>query len=809
MKLGFSLRWLVILLCTFSLTLHSGFATQLHKKSTDLPPIIISALHYWGYESNDDEAVQIANTTDTDIILDSGWELVDQGNHRLKFPRAVLPAQQRAWIANDPEAFQRQFGDPPALSYEQMSGSNLLFTNNGGSVRLINNGEIVDTLVYGNGATQNGWDGPAVQPYVIPRSVSADGQILTRKFPFADSNTAQDWLSDLVNPLTGRKMAFPGWKLETFSQPATASASVSVAIAPDASYATLRNLFNSATHSIDIESYSFDNNSLAEILRAKAMAGVRVRVLLDGAPSGGVSDETRYACQLISSTTDANSGCWFMRSDSANKIHARYKELHAKFVIIDNQLLVVSSENFGLNGYPADDKTDGTTGHRGVLAFTPAPALVARARAIFEADFRPNHRDITRWCPTCSPYGGPSTQFMVKPAPNGISYTVRYPQAVQVSRSVSLELATSPESNLRDGGLLGLLAQAGAGDEILVQQLDEPTYWGEASSNPQSDPNLRVEAVIGVASRGATVRMLLDGYYDRPGVRSNISTTLYLNTIAQQFGWNIRAGRGNPTGHGIHNKLFLMRIGQRKFAQIGSWNGSEVSAKRNREMTILIESAEIYDYLRDMFMGDFWQSQAIFLPMALNNVAPPNPIQHLLISEVMIDPVGLDAGREWIEIYNPTEQAIDLSNYKLGDAEIAGRSSSDGMFIFPVGSVIGPNNVIVVAQSALAYFEDHGQKPNFELGNYDPTVPDLLPYTPWSVGSISLSNTGDQVLLLNPNDGIVDVVQWLSTAVPETVPFSSTLSSGQSLQRWPYQLDTDNCDVDFRPQPIPSPGKVP
>ena len=146
---------------------------------------------------------------------------------------------------------------------------------------------------------------------------------------------------------------------------------------------------------------------------------------------------------------------------------------------------------------------------------------------------------------------------------------------------------------------------------------------------------------------------------------------------------------------------------------------------------------------------------------------------------------------------------------RIGDAEIAGRSSSDGMFIFPVGSVIGPNSVIVVAQSALAYFEDHGQKPNFELGNYDPTVPDLLPYTPWSVGSISLSNTGDQVLLLNPNDGIVDVVQWLSTAVPETVPFSSTLSSGQSLQRWPHQLDTDNCDVDFRPQPIPSPGKVP
>ncbi|MCW1970844.1 MAG: lamin tail domain-containing protein [Anaerolineae bacterium] len=809
MKIGFSIRWLVLVLCIFSTTIHPSIAIQSHFHNKSLPPILISALHYWGHESNDDEAVQIVNTTDADIILDSTWELIDQGNHRLKFPRAVLPARQHAWIANDPEAFQRQFGDPPALSYEQMSGANLLFSNSGGSVRLINNGEIVDTLVYGNGAAQSDWNGPAVQPYVIPRSVAADGQILMRKFPFIDSNTAQDWLSDPINPLTGRKMAFPGWKLESFAQPATDHAAISVAVAPDASYETLRNLLSSATTSIDIESYSFDNSSLAEILRNKASAGVRVRVLLDGAPSGGISDETRYACQRISTTDDTDSGCWFMRSDSASKTHARYKELHAKFVIIDDKMLVVSSENFGLNGYPADDKADGTQGHRGLLAFTQAPNLVARARAIFEADFRPNHRDITRWCATCSPYGGPSTQFTLKPPQNGIRYSVRYPQAIHSSRSVPLELATSPESNLRDGGLLGLLAQAGAGDEILVQQLDEPTYWGEATSNPKSDPNMRIEGVIGAASRGADVRVLLDGHYDRAGVRSNISTTLYLNTIAQQFGWNMRAGRGNPTGNGIHNKLYMVRIGLRKFVQLGSWNGSEVSAKRNREMTILIESEEIYDYLRDMFMGDFWQSQAIFLPLALNNVAPPNIAQHLLISEVMIDPVGLDAGREWIEVYNPTEQAIDISNYKIGDAESAGRISNDGMFVFPAGSVIGPNSVMVVAQSALAYFEDHGQKPTFELGNYDPDVPDLLPYTPWSTGSISLSNTGDQVLLLNANDGIVDVVQWLSTAVAGTIPFSATLNSGHSLQRWPYQLDTDNCDADFRPQAIPSPGKVP
>ena len=810
MQNGFSVRWLIAVFCAFSLTIHPSLAFQPNAKTKlNLPIVVISALHYWGYESNNDEAVQITNTTDYDITLDGTWSLIDQSNHRLKFPRAILPAGQRAWIANDPEAFQRQFGDPPALSYDQMSGTNLLFSNSGGSIRLLQDDVVIDTLVYGNGVPQSGWEGPTLQPYVIPQSVAADGQILARKLPLSDSDTAQDWLSDPVNQLTGRKMLFPGWQLERFSQPEHGIGAIKVAIAPDASYDTLVPILNSATQHIDIESYSFENADLDEILRVKADAGVRVRVLLDGAPSGGLTDETRYACQRISTSSNPNSGCWFMHSDDAIKAHARYKELHAKFIIADNKTLVLGSENLGQNGYPTDDKSDGSVGHRGIIAITQAPALVKRARDIFEADFRPNHRDISRWCTTCTPFGGPSNQFALKPPANGISYTVRYPQALQVSTPVSLELATSPESNLRDGGIIKLMEQAGAGDEILVQQLDEPTYWGSVNSNPQATPNLRLNAILEAASHGASVRVLLDGYYDQAGARSNISTTLYLNTLAHQMGWDIRAGRGNPTGHGIHNKLFLIRIGERKFAQIGSWNGSEVSAKRNREMTLLIESSEVYDYLRAMFMSDFWQSQAIYLPLSLHNVAPLTPANHLLISEIMIDPIGLDAGREWIEIYNPTDTSINLSHYKIGDAETIGKNGSDGMFEFPTGSVIAAGGVVIIAQNALTFFEDYGQKPQFEMGNYDPDVPDLVPYLAWSNGSINLSNTGDQVLLLNQSDGVVDIAQWLSTASPGTIPFSTTVNSGQTLQRWPPQLDTDDCNFDFRPQVIPSPGKIP
>ena len=61
---------------------------------------------------------------------------------------------------------------------------------------------------------------------------------------------------------------------------------------------------------------------------------------------------------------------------------------------------------------------------------------------------------------------------------------------------------------------------AGAGDEILMEQLDEPLYWGPAGSNMDAG-NPRLQAAIGAASRGAAVRVILDGYYDIPHTRSN------------------------------------------------------------------------------------------------------------------------------------------------------------------------------------------------------------------------------------------------------------------------------------------------
>ncbi len=267
---------------------------------------------------------------------------------------------------------------------------------------------------------------------------------------------------------------------------------------------------------------------------------------------------------------------------------------------------------------------------------------------------------------------------------------------------------------------------------------------------------------------------------------------------------------GDPTHHGIHTKLFLARVGERKVAQLGSWNGSEVSAKRNREMTLLIESGEVHDALRRVFFHDFWMSQPVFVPLVTRDYAPPPQVRHLLISEVLFNPAGADeAGREWIEIVNPAAAPASLAGCKIGDAEAAGRNYNESMVQFPATATLAAGAALVVAGRADLFRQDWGRAPDFELADYDPAVPELLSYTAWSTGTLSLGNAGDQVVLLGPDDWAVDAVVWGAAVFTGTLPFAGALAPDHTLQRWPPDRDTDDCAADFRDQAIPSPGVVP
>ncbi|HEY88413.1 MAG TPA: DUF11 domain-containing protein [Thermoflexia bacterium] len=782
---------------------NSAVWTTTVKQLLSAGQLLIKAALYGGPAG---EALQLINLKESAVDL-TGWQLCKYATplNCKALPHVELAAGATLWLADEESNFTTYFGFPP----DETPATWLGLTDSGGELILQDDQETtIDVLVYGAGQTGiTGWSGDAVNTY--PLGLDQKFQLLHRilaestGLPVTDTNTAADWIQN-PDPATGRRGVYAGWDYETLFQPLTATetATVVVGIAPDNAIEVILQTLLRAQRTISIEVYSLSNYAVISTLVQQAEAGVAVNILLEGGLAFGSTADLKWqqelwACQQLEAV---GGRCHFMIHETGDGIYNRYKYLHSKIIIVDDEWVAISSQNLTASSLPADDKSNGTYGSRGLVIATNAPSVAARAAQIFRWDCDPaHHSDILRWnTGYTSQYGSP-TITPDFPQIDGVTSTVRFPQPLTVQGEFAFEFFTAPEAALRQtDALLGLVGRAGLGDRVLVEQMYEYADWGD---NPVADPNLRLEAYINAARRGAEVRILVNNgtFGQEYGDQSYTATLSYVNQIASAEGLNLRAAAGDPTGYGIHNKMVLVEASGQGYAHIGSLNGSEVSSKINREAALQIQSAEVYQYLESMFWVDWNLSHPLYLPLVLRNYAPPPPpAAHLLFSEVYY--IASDTNAEWVELYNPTGSTIDLSGYKIGDA--ANPDDYEGMYQFPTGAQIGSKGVLVIAVSGQ-------QTPlaDFELINDDPTIPEMLEVDSWGTGSWTLANGGDEVLLLGPDNQPVDVVVWGAGAYPGMTPHPGVLYP-RSLERFPVDQDSDDCTVDFRERAVPDPGHV-
>jgi uncharacterized repeat protein (TIGR01451 family) len=763
--------------------------------------VIIEAVLYDGQQYLDyDEAVLLLNGGDESEDL-TGWTLCKFGAADWRcagLPDVELAPKQRLWLARSAFYFAKSFGFDP--DYE-LSGWPR-FANAGDEVVLRDaDGTVRDTLVYKKGLTDiAGWRGLGVEPYKGGRFPER-GQVLYRLLyeetglPLQDTDAAADWAQHPDDPWNGRRVRYPGWDLEQYFQPALAmSGTVTVGVAPDNAYQLLVDTIRSAQETLELEAYTLEHYHLVTELVAQAQQGVTVTVLLEGEPAGGLEDQELWACQQLHAT--GRGTCAFMFTDDDQGVYDRYTLLHAKFVIVDRERLLLGSQNLTHTGLAGDDRANGTGGSRGVVVVTDAPEIVARAVQVFEDDCDPaHHDDVTPWAPDNDfGYGLPPPGFTPYTGEDWVTYTVQFSSTVTAT-GTEFELVTAPEAALRrTDSLLGLVSRAGHGDSVLVQQLYEHRQWGE---NPADDPNLRLESYIAAARRGAQVRVLLNGGdFDIEGfsLAENIEAAAYVNEIAQTEGLDLSAHLGDPTAFGIHNKMVLVDLGpEGKVVHVGSINGSEASNKINREMALQVRSPGVFDALHALFEYD-WNHQM--------------PQGHLLVSEVMYDPDGNDPGKEWVELYNPTTETVDLSGWYLGDVGQGGEYGS-GLYRFPNGSLLVAEGVIVVAHQA----NDVAFTPDYEFlidrHRDDASVANMEPAGSWDGFGLALGNAGDEVYLLDAEAVPIDVITYGDGDYPGVIPHPGITEEDRSLERRPPRSDTDDCSVDFFERYPPTPGTLP
>jgi phosphatidylserine/phosphatidylglycerophosphate/cardiolipin synthase-like enzyme len=329
-------------------------------------------------------------------------------------------------------------------------------------------------------------------------------------------------------------------------------------VLPDAAGLTSERL-GSADERLLVGGYTFTSERVTEALASASADGVDVRLLLDGAPVGGITE--RQATQL-DRLVDAGVAVRLLSGP-----HGRYQHHHPKYAVIDDRILV-STENF---------KPAGTGGmsSRGWGVVLDDSAAARELAAIHESDW--TWRAATPW----RTYREGRSFAESEPA-TGAFDSRHDPERVDVEAATVL---AAPDNA---GAELASIVEA-ADERVLIQQV-----------RIDSRENELLKAALRAADRGTRVRIHLDGtwYVEE----NNAGLVAWLNRRADAEGWDLEARVDEPSGY---EKIHTKGVVADDTAVVGSLNWVRSASAENREVVVALEGPEPAGYYASVFEDDW------------------------------------------------------------------------------------------------------------------------------------------------------------------------------------------------------------
>ncbi|MEL7533861.1 MAG: lamin tail domain-containing protein, partial [Bacteroidota bacterium] len=171
--------------------------------------------------------------------------------------------------------------------------------------------------------------------------------------------------------------------------------------------------------------------------------------------------------------------------------------------------------------------------------------------------------------------------------------------------------------------------------------------------------------------------------------------------------------------------------------------------------TLALMSPDLDNSLAGSWAPSIWGGALTGTPGMANQIPDPcgsNPAA-ILISEISYrSNSAADAGN-WLELYNPTAQTVDLSGWLLLD--------EDSVYTFPAGASISANGYLVVAEDLSAF---QAQFPAFSSG---------------IIGSsqLNFNNGGERLLLYSDSRCLIDSLGYDNQFPwPEALPGDQTMT---------------------------------
>ncbi|MHC1611110.1 MAG: phospholipase D-like domain-containing protein [Candidatus Methanospirareceae archaeon] len=518
-----------------------------------------------------DEYVAITNPGAHSVNI-GGWSITDNEG-TIIFPPFDLAPDQTVYVTRNASAFVAQMravkresilpdfeygsdSDPKVSQMEAVEGAFVL-RNTGDEVILRDkSGREVDVVIYGDSSYEGeGWQGA---PLENPR----EGMIFVRR-GLQDTNRCEDWL---ILPL-GASYHAPN----RFSCYGPATAFVS----PDCSFSVLERELNSATSSLYINLYQFENPYLMDLVLDALDRGVKVRLLLEAAPVGGFTAEERY----IAETVTKNGGEVRLSHDPFIN--------HAKYAVLDNRTVIVTSENWKATGIP----TNNSFGNRGWGIVLRDEEVANYFTDVFLEDFYRGEEFALEG-------EGLERGVMSRAIPHGSYAPVFEPRTTVSNFTVIPVLA--PDTAMSNETILGAIQ--GAEESIFVEQFSTERFWDE-------EQNTFIAALIEAARRGCEVKVLLDSKdYNVDTWNDNDEVVSWIEEVAREDNLDLEARLADLDSLGLtklHSKGLIV---DGKVAVITSlnWNARSVY---NREAGVIVENEEIASFFEDVFFHDWNMSR--------------------------------------------------------------------------------------------------------------------------------------------------------------------------------------------------------
>jgi len=557
-----------------------------------LPPpqsrkLIIGELYYHTYPNIKNEFVALYNPTNDSINL-TGWYLThrpakQQGSQpKLIFPKdTYLPSKTWLHITQNASDYLWQTGETADFEYavdadESIPQMNVTKTvtlsNTGGEVALKDwYNHTIDLVVYGNSLyTGEGWNGPSILS-------SGRGVILKRNTDWSgtpiDTNTSRDW-ENARRYQIGQSM-FPYTRLSCYGE-------ITTFVSPDCSYDALVNEIRNAQQSIYFNIYEFTHPFLCDELINALKRGVAVHIFLEGSPIGGISDREFVLLERIA---QYGGKIRFIVNDEEKNVYARYTFDHGKYLVIDNETVIVESCNWAKTGIPPNP----SFGNREWGIIVRNESVARYFLSVFLDDWNPARCDS--YALKDMPIDIPVEFFVDKTIFTG-SYEPQFVSKT-VTGSFSVTPVFSPDTSLE--AICNLIESAN--ESILIEQLYVYKEWG-ARISPF------VERLIKKANEGVQINVILNynPYYEASNDKCNQTKQhLEQHNISVKFLYTNWSYFTN-----VHNKGMIV---DNRSVLISSINWNENSVTRNREAGIIIEHEEVAQYYAEVFYYDWYLTE--------------------------------------------------------------------------------------------------------------------------------------------------------------------------------------------------------